>query len=183
LLFNTHTNGQVLDKLFGAPYKTGLVVLSNGDTLKGKIVFNNDHNNYQILRFKDTIANEKTEYRPQDVKFFSIDSLFFYPKIYKNNWVFMCLLSDDSLKVYLYRYFMATQYVSGTYTSYIYEKPDGQYLQVLWNKVFPFKKKAGDFFSDYPELSEKIYNKRYKMEDLFIIAEEYNKWLKERAKK
>ena len=49
--------------------------------------------------------------------------------------------------------------------------------------MFPFKKKAGDFFKDYPELSEKIYNKTYKMENLFLIAEEYNKWLKESDKK
>ena len=182
LIFKIDANGQFLDKIFKLPLKPGFVVLNSGDTLRGNIIFNNDYRNYQILSFKDSITNKRTDFEPQKVKCFSIDSLFFYPKIYKNNWVFMCLLLNDSFKVYLYRYYFANPYVIGTETSYIYEKPDGHYLQVLWNKVFPFKKKAGDFFKDYPELSEKIYNKTYKMEDLFLIAKEYNKWLKGKDK-
>lgn len=39
-----------------------------------------------------------------------------------------------------------------------------------------FKLKASEFFSDYPELSEKIRNKTYRYDELIFVVKEYNKW-------
>jgi len=173
-----NAKGQFLDKVFGIKYHKGSVILNNGDTLRGKIMFNNDYSNYNTLIFRDTITNKNTNYKPREVKSFSLDSLIFYRKILNNQWVFECLLLNGDLKVYLYRYYMSTGYTSGTETSYIYEKSNGQYLMISTYITYPFKKRVSEFFSDYPELSEKIYNKTYKFNDLFLIAEEYNIWLK-----
>ena len=40
----------------------------------------------------------------------------------------------------------------------------------------PFYKKAEEYFSDYPELAQKIKNKEYKDRDIKNIVTEYNVW-------
>lgn len=170
----SYANGQ----FFKASIKNGFIVLANGDTLKGQLYFNGDYDNFWRIVFKDTVTNKKTTYTPQETKCYSVDSVYFYPKFLKKQWVFMGLLFNGDLKVYIYRYYMATGYTSGTETAYLYEKPNGQYLQVVWHRMYPFKKNVSEFFSDYPELSQKILQKEYKMEDIFLIAAEYDNWLK-----
>jgi hypothetical protein len=182
LLLCLNVKGQLTEKVnkfFGYEYQKGTVVLNSGDTLKGDILFNNGYENYQRLVFRDTLK-QKTDYKTEDVRMFAVDTMVFYPKKLKKKLVFMCLLVNDSLKIFLHRYFMATQYYSGTENMYIYEKPDGQTLEVLTSRLFPFKKRVGEFFSDDPELSEKILNKTYKFDDLYIIAKEYNTWLRQK---
>jgi len=46
--------------------------------------------------------------------------------------------------------------------------------------MLTFKKRVGEFFKDDPELSEKILNKTYGYDDLYVIASEYNAWLKKK---
>ena len=177
---NVDTYGQsAFEKWFYmGDFYNGFVVLNNSDTIKGYIIFDNSYENYSYVKVKDAINNKITSYRPKEVLVFSFDTLYFYPKKFnKNNDVFMCLLSDDQLKVYLHRYHAGGYAGSGT--AYILEKPDGQKVQILYNKVFNFKKHAGDFFKDCPQIAEKINNKTYKVGDILEIAHEYNEWLKQ----
>lgn len=39
-----------------------------------------------------------------------------------------------------------------------------------------FRKYAGEYFSDYPELAERIENKEFKVSDVEKLVEEYNTW-------
>lgn len=178
LLLSLSVKGQFLKNLLATKYVTGYAVLNNGDTLKGEIAFNDNYADYQVLSLRNTVSKKRTTLHPQDVRFISIDTIPFYPKKLRKDSVFMHLLVNDSLKIYRYRYLMATAYYTYTETSFIYEKPDGTNLQVISKMMFPFKKRVGAFFSDYPELSKKILNKTYKFDDLYLIAEEYNTWLK-----
>lgn len=172
-----------LDKFFGTEYYKGFAILANGDTIVGEIALSKDQTNYGVLIFRDSVSKKKTNYLPQNVLQYTVDSIVFYRKIFRKSWVFMSLIMDGSLKVYVYKYYAATAYTSGTEVSFILEKPDGTYLQVLTAIAFPFKKKVGEFFIDCPELAAKINNKTYKSEDLFIIADEYNKWLQHQGSK
>lgn len=178
LLLSLNVKGQFLKNLLATKYVKGYAVLNNGDTLKGEIAFNDDYADYQYLRLRDTVSKEKTSLHPQDVRFISIDTMHFYPKKLKRDSVFMHLLKNDSLKIYRYQYMMTIGNSNITETSFIYEKPDGTNLQVTSKMMFPFKKRVGEFFSDCPELSEKILNKTYKFDDLYLIADEYNTWLR-----
>jgi hypothetical protein len=110
----------------------------------------------------------KTSYGPKDVLVFSFDSLYFYPKTFnvtkkKSKDAFMCLLSDDQLKVYLHRFYFNNSVVVGSGTAYILEKTDGESVQIIYDRRFNLKKHAGDFFKDCPHISEKINNKTYKV--------------------
>lgn len=183
LLLSLNVKGQLAEKVnkfFGYEYHKATVVLNSGDTLKGEILFNNSYENYKWLVYRDTLNKQKTDYKTEDVRIFVVDTMVFYPKKLKKKMVFMCLLFNDSLKIYLHRYLSATQYYSGTESMFIYEKPDGQTLEILTSRLFPFKKRVGEFFIDDPELSEKILNKTYKFDDLYIIAKEYNTWLRQK---
>ena len=180
LLLGLNVKGQFLKNIFKSYYVKGVVVLKNGDTLRGDINFSNSSSDYQFLVMRDTLNKEKLRYHPQDLSYFQIDSMFFYPKLLKRDSVFMQLLLNDSLKIYKYRYLVTTGYYTATETSFVFEKPDGTNLQVLSSKLFPFKKRVGEFFKDDPELSEKILNKTYRYDDLYVIANEYNAWLKKK---
>ena len=181
LILNVDTYGQsAFEKFFYmGEFINGFVVLNNGDTIKSNIIWGDTYENYSYVKIIDSNKNI-TGYRPKDVLVFSFDTLYFYPKKFnKKKDVFMCLLSDDQLKVYLHRFQINTGYVIGTGTAYILEKPDGQSVQIVYDRRFNLKKHAGDFFKDCPHISEKINNKTYKARDVLEIAHEYNEWLKQ----
>jgi len=191
-ILNVDTYGQ---NSFGSFYHKGefydgFVALNNGDIIKGYIIFENSYENYLNVKIKEATSNKVISYQPKDVLFFSFDSLYFYPKkINRKKDVFMCLLLDDQLKIYLHKFQSNSGYVveSGTNSNlvhvtgygiaYIFEKPDGQNVQIEYDKRFNLKKHAGDFFRDCPHISEKINNKTYNALDVLKIAHEYNEWL------
>ena len=41
-----------------------------------------------------------------------------------------------------------------------------------------FRDRASKYFEDYPELAKKINNSKLKVDDLFVIVDEYNRWAK-----
>jgi hypothetical protein len=45
-----------------------------------------------------------------------------------------------------------------------------------------FRAKAPLYFSDYPELAEKIKSKEYRWKDLIPVVREYNKWAESKNK-
>ena len=104
LLLGLNVKGQFLKNIFKSHYVKGIVVLKNGDTLRGNINFSNSSSDYQYLIMRDSLNNEKLPYRPKDLRYFQIDSMFFYPKMLKRDDVFMQLIVNDSLKLYKYRY-------------------------------------------------------------------------------
>lgn len=174
-----NTQGQKLDKLLNVQYKAGFVVLNSGDTLRGGFEFNDCEQNYHLLVYIDPISTKKQAYEPQEVEYFMLDSLVFMPKELKDGWVFVRLLIYDRLKVYLYKRFYTSNTGSGVENQIMYEKPDGKYLLVSFDNFFPFKTRVGDFFSDDPELREKINNDTYTKKDVFKIAMDYNEWLRQ----
>ena len=180
-ILNVDTYGQnSIQKFLHGEFYDGFIVLLNGDTIKGKIPFRDTEENYYQVKIKNTTNNVLTIYRPKEVLVYSVDSLYIYPKIFnKNRIVFMRLLSDDYLKVYIYRQMVNLGTVIITETYFRLEKPDGQSVQIKYHKKFNLKKLAGDFFKDCPPISEKINNKTYKAVDIIKIAHEYNEWLKQ----
>ncbi|MDD4993039.1 MAG: hypothetical protein PHR83_12480 [Paludibacter sp.] len=178
---NTYSQKK-LDKFLNVQYKLGFAILNNGDTLNGPFEFNNCEKNYQILVYVNPTDFSKKAYNPQEVKFFALDSTYYLPKELKDGWVFVQLISNDKLGVYLYKRFLTTQMGSGSENQLMLEKPNGQYILVPLNNFFPFKFKVSDFFSDDEELSTKILNETYKRKDIIKIAYDYNNWLKEHNK-
>lgn len=180
LLISLNNMAQGLDKLLNVKYKAGFVILNTGDTLRGAFEFNDCEQNYRILVFIDPISYKKTAYEPQQVKYFVLDSLTFMPKELKEGWVFVRLLLYDNLKVYLHKHFITSNISNGIENQIMYEKPNGKFILVILDRFYPFKTKVGDFFSDDPDLYEKIDKGIYKnnIKDILKISNEYNDWLR-----
>jgi len=182
LLLSSNIYSQKLDELLNIKYRTGFAILNNKDTLTGRFEFNDCEQNYHLLVYSDPVTLKKSAYKPQEVKYFSLDTLFYIPKELKEGWEFVQLISNDSLKVYLRKRFFTTNIGSGSENQIMYEKPTGEYLLVSFNNFYSFKTRVGGFFSDDPDLSKKIYNNTYTKNDVLKIALEYNNWLKKNKK-
>jgi len=176
-ILSLSSSAQKLDKLLNDKYKGGFAILNRGDTLRGVFEFNDSKPNYELLVYIDPVSLKKSAYKPDEVTFFKLDSLYYLPKELKEGWEFVQLISNDRLKVYLRKRFFTTNTGSGSENQIMYEKPDGSYLLVSFNNFFPFKTRVGEFFSDDPELSKKIHNNTYTKADVLKIAQEYNTWL------
>jgi len=176
-ILSLSSSAQKLDKLLNDKYKGGFAILNRGDTLRGVFEFNDSKPNYELLVYIDPVSLKKSAYKPDEVTFFKLDSLYYLPKELKEGWEFVQLISNDRLKVYLRKRFFTTNTGSGSENQIMYEKPDGSYLLVSFNNFFPFKERVGEFFSDDPELSKKINNNTYTKADVLKIAQEYNTWL------
>lgn len=182
LILSLNSFSQKLDKLLNVKYKQGFAILNNRDTLLGNFEFNDSKQNYLQLVYINPVSHKKSAYNPEEVTFFCLDSSYYFPKELKEGWEFVKLISNDILKVYLHRRFFTTNIGSGDENQIMYEKPNGEYLLVSFNNFYPFKSKVGDFFSDDPELSKKIYSNKYTKDDVFKIALEYNNWLIKKKK-
>lgn len=178
VLFNQYTNAQLLEKLLNIQIRSGYAILNTGDTLLGCFEFNDSKDNYKILVYKDPITHKNSAYLPQDVNIFIIDNLYFRPIELKNEWVFMRVLFEDKMKMYLHKNFYTTFSYSGFYNQFFIEKPTGEKILVTIDNFYPFKTKVGNFFKDCPSIYSKIKNNTYQAKDLFEITVEYNEWLK-----
>ena len=178
LLLSMNIYCQKLDELLNIKYRTGFAILNNKDTLTGSFEFNDCEQNYRLLVYSNPVTLKKSAYKPQEVRYFALDTIFYVPKELKEGWEFVQLISNDSLKVYLRKRFFTTFTTSGSENQIMYEKKNGKYLLVSFNNFYPFKTRVGEFFSDDPELSKKIYNNTYTKNDVLKIALEYNNWLK-----
>jgi hypothetical protein len=177
LSINTYSQ-EKLDKLLNVQYKIGFAILNSGDTLNGPFEFNDCEKNYQLLVYIHPNDFSKRAYNPQEVKFFALDSTYYLPKELKEGWVFVQLISNDKLGVYLHKRFFTTQMGSGSENQLMLEKPNGQYLLIPLNNFFPFKFKVSEFLSDDETLYKQIQNGTYTRKDILKIAYEYNNWLK-----
>ena len=181
-ILSLSSSGQKLDKFLNVRYKGGFAILNSGDTLRGVFEFNDSKPNYELLVYMDPVTLKKSAYKPDEVTFFKLDSLYYLPKELKEGWEFVQLISNDRLKVYLRKRFFTTNIGSGSENQIMYEKSDGSYLLVSFNDFFPFKTRVADFFSDDTELSKKINNNTYTKADVLKIALEYNTWLSKEKK-
>jgi len=182
LFISIEASSQFLDNLLNVKHKEGFAILNSGDTLRGSFEFNDCKQNYELLVFINPVSFIKSAYKPDEVMFFSLDSIYYLPKELKDGWEFVQLISNDNLKVFLRKRFFTTNTGSGSENQIMYEKPDRKYLLVSFNNFYPFKSRVGNFFSDDIELSKKIYNNTYTKADVLKIALEYNNWLKEKKK-
>ena len=167
-----------LDDVLNVKYQTGYVILNNKDSLSGEFEFNNSVDNYKVLVYKNTKTKSKDLYYPQDVNYFVLDGIPFYPKEYKNEWFFMRLYYSDSLSIYIHKHFFTDVVASQSVNYYLFEKSNGTKLMVQPDRAFPFKARLTYFFDDCPALCEKINKNEYGIEKLTEIALFYNDWLR-----
>lgn len=182
IIFSVTAHSQLLEKLLNIQIRPGFAILNNGDTLLGAFEFNDSKDNYRLLVYKNPVSHRNYAYLPQDVEFFSVDSLYFRPIEYENEWIFMRILFEDKVKLYLHKKFYTTFSHSGYYNQFYVIRPDGKSLMISTDNFYAFKNRAGNFFRECQNVYRKIMNNTYTVRNLSEIIEEYNNWLISAAK-
>ncbi len=177
IFFSFSAQSQILEKLLNIQIRPGFAILSSGDTLLGAFEFNDTKDNYRLLVYKDPVTHRNNAYLPQDVVIFSVDSFYFRPVEFENEWVFMRILFEDKVKLYLHKKFYTTFSHSGYYNQFYLIRPDGKRLMINTDNFFPFKSRAGNFFKECETVYRKIINNTYTVRNLPEIIVEYNNWL------
>jgi hypothetical protein len=181
LTFSISAQSQTLEKLLNIQIRPGFAILNNGDTLLGAFEFNDAKENYRLLVYKDPLTHKNKAYLPQTVQIFSVDSFYFRPVEFENEWVFMRILFEDKVKLYLHKKYYTTFERSGFYNQFYIIRPDGKSLMINTDNFFPFKTRAGTFFKDCETVYKKIINNTYTAKNLLEIFEEYNNWLNSKS--
>lgn len=103
------------------------------------------------------------------------------PLFHNDGKVFLKLEADGQVKLFSYKQksqggFGSSGMPVGLGFSYAYERYVLQYGSnpLLQVKGISFRRDMMDFFSDYPELVEKIDQRMYRKENLALIVKEYN---------
>ena len=103
------------------------------------------------------------------------------PLFHYDGKVFLKLEADGLVKLFSYKQksqggFGSSGMPVGLGFSYAYERYVLQYGNnpLLQVKGISFRRDMMDFFSDYPELVEKIDTRMYRKENLALIVKEYN---------
>ncbi len=177
LITSVSAKAQILEKLLNIQIRPGFAILTNGDTLLGAFEFNDAKDNYRLLVYKDPVTHKNFAYLPQDVQVFSVDSFYFRPIEFENEWIFMRILFEDKVKLYLHKKYYTTFSHTGFYNQFYIIKPDGKSLMINTDVFYPFKTRAGNFFKDCETVYRKITNNTYTVRNLPEIIDEYNNWL------
>ncbi len=175
-----------------------ITLSSRADEMKGIIIYKNDTLNVTFdmpinlfsgdvhyrkvqekVKFIDS-SGKKQVLRPSDAKEIIFD---YYGKkirmisvfspntdISQNEKIFLKIIIDDYLKMYIYHYYQGGQY-GGPSTANLLQKGDSL---LKWPKNVFFRKDMVEYFSDCKELAEKIENKEYKDDDIEEIVKFYN---------
>ena len=175
-------------KMQSGQFLNGFVVTNAGDTLKGVLELFDEVSSCKEVRFKERMVDLNTTifkpddilaYQRKDEKYVSYDDVYCLLRPCMNedyHKVFIKLIKEDVLKVYMY--------AANHHTSHFYAV---KYIPVVQKKGFepiPYKTKkhikktVSAYFTDYPELAEKLRNYDYKYEDFDQVVEDYTNWSK-----
>lgn len=158
-------------------FTPGTVVLTNGDTLSVLLRDDRDERMSRQIQYWDEQTNTAKRYLPRDLKYYSIN---------KNN--YYSLKTDDGKAVFMHARVEGEASLFGyTYrepkgkkeivTDYYVRKRGGGLIMVP-DKAAKFRTEMAIYFSDMPQLSTKITEKRYAYNDMEAVVDEYNEWVK-----
>lgn len=158
-------------------FDPGVIVLSNGDTLQVRIKPDREEKMARQIQVWDPQNNGPKRYLPKDLKYFSVNKENYYSlKDEEGKSVFMEQKVDGSAKLYGYSY-REEKGKKEVVTDFYIKKEGGGLIKVP-TQPSKFKSDMALYFSDFPQLSEKIANRQYGYYDMEAVTEEYNDWVK-----
>jgi hypothetical protein len=157
------------------------------DTVWGKISGNLTPSTASLkINFTDNKTSTKRSYKPYQIKSWHPQGLNYYfeSKEYRPKGlraedqgyaVFMKCFTPYEGSVRYYEYYN-TDGSEGYYQSFLQKR--GEMIEVKFEKFYA---QLAEYFSDYPELSAKIKDKKFKKTQLAEIVDEYNIWYNRKA--
>lgn len=167
-------------------YKPGYIITNNNDTIYGEIK-EKEFNPKSSIKFKISQA-DAVEYTPNDIKGYSIKNGISYMSIKTHSGSgFGVIQVDGYLRLVYIEIYSERGYIpnsgygktAGTYgTELLYSNHkifrNGEEVFYVSRKTF--NDRTAEFFSDYPELQQKISKRNLKYGDIKTIVKTYNDW-------
>lgn len=157
-------------------YKSGYVILTSGDSVKGDIRINTKKELplFQKVALKQGEATKT--YKPAQVKEFGFEGTLFVARKIDGEMQFVKVISSGQVNLYEWQYELQRGPEVIIESEYFIEKNGSAELQKA--KSAKFKKSVAELMSDNTELVTRVQNddKKYDIAEIKQVCDEYNTW-------
>jgi hypothetical protein len=158
-------------------WKTGYVILSSGDSIKGDIKVNTKKELSLFQKVYVKQGESSKTYKPEQVKEYGYESSRFISRKVDGEMQFMKVLSYGRIILYEWQFELQRGAEVIVEKEYYIETNDGS-GKIEKTKPGKFKKAVAELMADNPELVARVQNedKKYEIGDVQNIVAEYNTW-------
>lgn len=160
-------------------WKSGYVILNNGDTVKGEIKYNTKKELplFSKVTLK-TPDNVQKNYKPDQVKEYSYEGVRFLPRTVDKELVFLKLVSAGQINLFEWQYEVYHGDQTLVEKDFYIEKVGSDVKEPEKLKGNRFKKTVSELMSDNVDLVNRVENdsKKYEIAEMQSVIEEYNEW-------
>lgn len=159
-------------------WKTGYVILANGDTLKGEIKYNTKKELSLFSKVTFRQAEKVKNYKPEDLQEFCYEETHFLTKAMDKELVFLKLVSEGAINLFEWQFEMMHGDQMVVDMDYYVEKVGGTDKEPQKLKGNKFKKTVAELMADNSELVARVdaESKKYEIGEMKSVIEEYNGW-------
>ena len=157
-------------------YKSGYVLLLNGDSVKGDIRVNTKKELTMFQKVGIKVGDATKNYKPEQVKEYSYETTKFVARKVDGEMQFLKVISSGRINLYELQFEVQRGNDLVVDSDYYMEKNDGTNAEP--QKVKKFKKAVADMMSDNTDLVARVQSddKKYEVADMAKVVEEYNSW-------
>lgn len=163
-------------------WKTGYVILTSGDTVKGDIKYNTkkELSLFSKVYLKNAEGTQKS-YKPDQVKEFSYEGVRFLSRTMDKELVFLKLVSEGNINLFEWQYEVYHGEETRVEKDFYIEKVGGAAKEPEKLKGSKFKKTVAELMADHTALVTRVENddKKYEIAEMQSVIEEYNSWYAE----
>lgn len=163
-------------------WKTGYIILTSGDSIKGDIKVNTkkELSLFQKVYFKQ--GESSKTYKPEQVKEYGYESNRFLARKIDGEMQFLKVLSYGHIILYEWQYELQRGAEVVVEKEYYIEKNDGT-EKIEKTKPGKFKKNVAEYMADHTELVARVQkeDKKYEIADMQSIVAEYNTWYEQES--
>lgn len=159
-------------------WKTGYVILSSGDSIKGDIRINTKKELPLFQKVALKQGETSKTYKPEQVKEFGFEGNRFLSRKVDGEQQFLKVISYGHVILYELQFELQRGDQVIVDKEYYTELNDGNGNGPQKLKLNKFKKSVADLMSDDSELVARVQNddKKYEIGDVQSVIEEYNSW-------
>jgi hypothetical protein len=158
-------------------YKSGYIVLTSGDSVKGDIRINTKKELPMFSKVAVKQGESTKTYKPEQVKEYGYESTHFISRQIDGEMQFVKVLSFGRVNLYEWQYELQRGNDLVVESEYYIEKNDGV-SEMQKAKSGKFKKIVADVMSDNSELVTRVQgdDKKYEVTEMTQVCDEYNAW-------
>ncbi len=159
-------------------WKSGYVILTTGDSVKGDIHVNTKKELDLFSKVSLKSATATKTYHPEQVKEYGFETEHFVARKVDGEMQFLKVISSGRINLYELQYEEQRGSDIVVDSDYYIEKNDGGTAEPEKIKSNKFKKTVSEMMSDNSDLVARVQgdDKKYEIADMQSVVDEYNSW-------